>query len=140
MLMILCNTHIFYFNIHLEDPSSCLSSHSRDILLQFGLCNTSLIYKAFLGLTPCHFCRLTMCPRSAICDRPLCSLDHNDLFVPWSRTSTYHSSVLLLQLALYCRIASLHKSTLRFYLFPLRSLLDSLSPFFPGAFVAPGHL
>src|SRR6218665_392961 len=47
-----------------------------------------LVYKASLGLAPSYFCKLIMGQLSVICDRPLHYLDHNDLLVPQSRTST----------------------------------------------------
>src|SRR6218665_2380591 len=47
-----------------------------------------LVYKAFLSLAPSYLCKLIMRPLSAISDRPLRSLVHNDLLVPRSRTST----------------------------------------------------
>src|SRR6218665_318275 len=42
---------------------------------------TFLVYKAFLGLAPSYFCKLIMRPLSAISDRPICSLECNDLLV-----------------------------------------------------------
>src|SRR6218665_964572 len=47
-----------------------------------------LVSKAFLNLAFSYLCNLIMRPLSAISDRPLCSLDRNDLLVPRSRTST----------------------------------------------------
>src|SRR6218665_3226666 len=47
-----------------------------------------LVYKAFLDLAPSYLCKLIMRPLSAISDRPLRCLVHNDLLVPRSRTST----------------------------------------------------
>src|SRR6218665_1343218 len=45
-------------------------------------------YKAFLGLAPSYRCKLIMRPLSTISDRPLRSLDRNDLLAPQARTST----------------------------------------------------
>jgi|SRR6218665_62369 len=47
-----------------------------------------LVYKAFLGLAPSYLCKPIMRSLSAIFDRPLRSLDCNDLIVPRSRMST----------------------------------------------------
>ena len=41
-----------------------------------------------MGLAPGYLCKVIMRPLFAISDRPLRSLDRNDLLVPWSRTST----------------------------------------------------
>src|SRR6218665_3673592 len=38
-----------------------------------------LVYKAFLDLAPSYLCKLIIRPLSAISDRPLRSLDRNDL-------------------------------------------------------------
>lgn len=46
-----------------------------------------LTYKALFFLAPYYFCKLIMVILSAISDRLLRSLDHNNLFIPQSRTS-----------------------------------------------------
>src|SRR6218665_1547176 len=46
-------------------------------------------YKVCLGLAPSYRCKLIMRPLSTISDRPLRSLDRNDLLAPQARTRVH---------------------------------------------------
>src|SRR2546428_11674236 len=78
--------HIVPVYTYMHLMHTCIHTYIHSARIQFKI--LFLTCKAFLGQTPLYLCDLIRRPISATSGRPLRSLDHHDLLVPRSRTST----------------------------------------------------